>query len=510
MRHKILMVYPQHGFSGVFVRHAPLSLLYASAELVKGGAPVEIFDVRLHQQTWREELRKRITPDVLVVGISVMTGKPIPSASEISRFVKSIDPAITVVWGGPHATFYPETILRDEPNCDYVVSGYASVSFKRLVDHIEGGTVPSEVSGVSCRAGAGIVINPPENGFEHIHFKDIPYHLIADYTVYGQLDSHQIIFSLYSVYGCPYQCAFCSSPAQYAKFPKRWQPLEAREVVDHIEYVAGKYAANYMYFIDDDSFVNLKHVEAIIDEILRRNIRVTLGFRGARINEILKMSDAFIDKLSAAGTDMMHIGAECGSDRLLKLIRKNCTVADILEVNRKLARHPNMRVGYNFIVGIPSETMEDLERTKQLMVRLVEENPHCIIFQPNKFRPVPGTELFEIAQREWQYAPPDTLEAWGEIEVEGDFTASWYTEGMKQYCDLLLLGSYFIDDKIIKVTKGDTLAYGILRLLSRLYAPVIRFRLKYNLYQWLVEYRLYQFASRYLARHGSLLKPKPR
>ena len=145
-----------------------------------------------------------------------------------------------------------------------------------------------------------------------MNYEDIPYHLIEDYSVYGQLDQDKMIFSMYSAVGCPYQCTFCSSPAQYSNIPgKKWVPLGAKTVVNHIQYVVENHGANYIYFIDDDSFPRLDHVEAIIDEIAARGINVKLGFRGARINEIKRMSDKFLTKLANAGTDILHIGAEC-------------------------------------------------------------------------------------------------------------------------------------------------------------------------------------------------------
>ena len=194
-----------------------------------------------------------------------------------------------MVWGGPHATFFPQRILELETSCDYVVSGYASESFYSLVQHIQQRIEPIDMPGVSYRRGETIICTPPEQKFEFVNYKEIPYHLIPDYSVYGQLDQGRIIFSMYSAMGCPYRCAFCSSPAQYANFGKRWVPLEVTEVVNHIEYVVQHYNANYIYFIDDDSFVNIKHVEGVIDEIQRRGIKIGLGFRGVRVNEIKKM-----------------------------------------------------------------------------------------------------------------------------------------------------------------------------------------------------------------------------
>jgi radical SAM superfamily enzyme YgiQ (UPF0313 family) len=306
---------------------------------------------------------------------------------------------------------------------------------------------------------------------------------------------------MFSAMGCPYQCTFCSSPAQYATIEgKKWVPLDHGHIVDHVQYVVEKYGANYIYFIDDDSFPNLKHVEGIIDGIRERNLPVKLGFRGARINEIKKMSHEFLDKLEAAGTDIMHIGAESGSDRILALMKKNCTADDVIECNRKLAKHPSITAAYNFIMGLPSETLDDLKKTRDLMLRLVEDNPNALVFPPNKFRPLPGTELYNVAQTQWGYQMPNTLEAWSNIEVEGDIDAQWYGKGMARFCNLMLISAYFVDNKIARVTEGTTTLTRFARLVNRFYGPIARFRLRHGLSRFLVEYWAYQVLSRLLAK----------
>ncbi|MEQ8667511.1 MAG: radical SAM protein [Rhodospirillales bacterium] len=501
-KNRVVLVYPFQGFSGTYAKHMPLSLLYASIDLVKHGYDVQILDTRVCRGDWRGDLRKLINDDTVCVGVSVMSGAPIKHAITIGRLVKEIAPDMPMVWGGPHATFYPDTILRDEWSCDYVVSGYAVETFHQLCEALREGRQPSDIAGITWRDGDRLVENGGhDTSFEYIDYRDIPYHLIDDYTPYGQLDQDKRIFSMYSALGCPYQCTFCSSPAQYSNIPgRKWIPLKAKEVVDHVQYVVEKYGANYVYFIDDDSFPKLDHVEAIIDGITERKIPVKLGFRGARINEIKKMSHEFLDKLAAAGTDMMHIGAESGSDRLLKMMKKNCTVEDILESNRKLAQHPQITVGYNFIMGLPTETLEELKWTRDLMMQLVEDNPNCIIFPPNKFRPLPGTELYVEAQKTWGYHMPNTLQAWSEIEVEGEIDAQWYERGMSQFCNLLLIGSYFVDNKVQRLTTGRTFYYQVLRLVNRLYRPVARFRMRHGITQGLIEYPLYRMLTAFLSR----------
>lgn len=497
----VVMVYPQQGFSGAYVKHMPLSLLYASSQVVKAGTEVRILDTRLASE-WRQPLAALIDPDTLCVGVSVMSGAPIKHAIAISRFVRETWPKVAVVWGGPHATFYPDSILRDEPAVDFVLSGYASQSFHHLVQCLQRNESPSAVNALSWRRGGEIVVNPDtDKSFEFIDWRDIPYHLIEDYSPYGQLDQDKRIFSMFSAMGCPYKCTFCSSPAQYSTIEgKKWVPLEHDHVIDHIEHVVKTYGANYIYFIDDDSFPSLPHVEGIIDGIRARRIPVGLGFRGARINEIKRMSDAFLDKLAATGTDILHIGAESGSDRILALMKKNCTADDIIEVNRKLARHPTITAAYNFIMGLPTETLDDLKKTRDLMLRLVEDNPSCLIFPPNKFRPLPGTELYEVAERAWGYRMPDTLEAWANIEVEGDMSTLWYDKPFRSFCNLLLTSAYFVDNKVERLSEGKSWLMRFARLVNRLYGPIARLRLRRGWSGLLVEYQAYRIMTRLLAR----------
>jgi hypothetical protein len=134
------------------------------------------------------------------------------------------------------------------------------------------------------------------------------------------------------------------------------------------------------------------------------------------------------------------------------------------------------------------------------MLQLVDDHPNCIIFPPNKFRPLPGTELYKIAYEKWGYEMPNTLDAWSNIEVEGDISAQWYEKGMARFCNLMLISSYFIDDKVRKVTRGKTPFLRLLRLINTLYRPIARFRLKHGMTFGLVEYQLYRLLTRVFVR----------
>lgn len=476
----------------------PIGLLYAASAAVTHGHEIKILDCRVYPDTWEAELSSLITSSTQVVGISVMTGVSILESLAISRYVALNFPWVNVVWGGPHVTFSPQGVIEDAP-VDFLVRGYGARPFHDLLECLASGSVCKlpEISGLSWKDDAGqIHHNEIAPGFEFIDYREIPYQLINDYSVYFHADDDEVVFPLYSVMGCPYSCAFCSSPALYAGFERRWVPCPAEQVVEHIRFLQERYGATYIYFIDDDSFVDQKHVEELIDRISDGGLDVKLGFRGARINELLAMDDRLLAKLAAAGTRALHIGVETGSDRILDLMGKNISVAQILEVNLKLARHPEIMALYNFIVGYPTETMAETRMTRDLILRLIEENPNCIVIPLNKPRPLPGTPLMALALQ-YGYTPPQNLEEWGLYDVESSgYRPAWLAPEQDHFIRMMFLCMYFIDDKIFKFSSGKGIRRNLLRALAFMYKPLAMMRFRRGYDRFLLEDRVYAWLNR--------------
>lgn len=498
---EIVMIQPNTSLTGTFIRMLPIGLLYASSKVVAMGLTVHILDLRINSISWQKDLDALITDNTVIVGVSVMSGFSILESLKISRFIRQRYPSIKIVWGGPHPTSNPDRVL-EEDSIDYLVRSYGAEPFYQLVRHIinDKECLPlGEIKNLSWRNGQGEVIHNDINlAFEFIRFQDIPYHLIKDFSLYRNITGNEIIFPIYSVMGCPYQCAFCSSPAQYGRFEKKWQPYVVDDVIAHIKMVKERYNASFIYFIDDDSFVDLGHVERIIDIINREGIGIKLGFRGARVNEILLMNDVFLRKLVEAGTNTLHIGAESGSNRILQLMKKNISVEQTLEVNRKLARYPEIKVYYNFIVGFPTETIEETLQTRDLILRLIRENSSCCIIPLNKPRPLPGTELYDLAYR-YGYKGPRTLDEWGNYDVESsDYNPVWLSKKHNRLIRMMFLCMYFIDNKIFKLPVKNSSRTLALKAIAFLYKPLADLRFKLGFYQLLLEDNIYSLFKRIL------------
>jgi radical SAM superfamily enzyme YgiQ (UPF0313 family) len=215
------------------------------------------------------------------------------------------------------------------------------------------------------------------------------------------------------------------------------------------------------------------------------------------VNEVLKMDKEYLNDLAEAGTHILHIGIESGSQRILDLFNKGISREDIIQINKKLSQNREIIAGYNWIIGTPTETLEDIKQTTELIVQLTDENPRCFIFQPNKFRPIPESELYELSVKHG-YEEPSSLEAWIEEELEGDKSQAWYSREMAEMIKMLQVTSYFIDNKPSLLLKENTFKNMVIKFLSMLYKPVARYRFKYRITAALIEYPLFQFfVSRY-------------
>lgn len=497
----VLLIYPKLGSMDSMVVDLPLSIIYAAADSVKQGYNVKLVDLRCEKSNWKKSLDSYLDQGVCLAGISVMTGTPLYFAREVSLFIKDNYPATRIVWGGPHCTVLPETVK--ENYIDFLIRGYGSASLSDLAGLLKSKRNNfSSIKGLSYKQNGEIFHNPRSPEFEMLHYTDIPYHLInVNSSDYVRSYSSTRMFSMFTSIGCPYKCTFCLSPVTYKVINgKKWLPYPDEEVVSHMEYIIKQFNTNHICFIDDTCFPDIKRMGRIFNLIIERGIKVSLEFRGARVNEIERMDDDFLSLMVKAGGRFLMVGVESASDRLLKTMQKGITKEQVLQINRKLARHPKLVAYYNFFYGTPGETYDDVVMSKDVILKLLKENPSAYLGYGADWKPIPGSKMLETAEKEFNYKTPRTLNEWIEIDSsdsDSKIVHPWYTHKHNNMIKLMQLASFVIDDKLIKESLSNkTLKFKILRLISRIYKPVAMTRLRFNLHHFMIEYNIYRLAVR--------------
>jgi radical SAM superfamily enzyme YgiQ (UPF0313 family) len=214
------------------------------------------------------------------------------------------------------------------------------------------------------------------------------------------------------------------------------------------------------------------------------------------------MDDAFIELMIRAGGRLLMVGGESGSDRMLKKLGKGITKEQILEANRKLARHPEISPMYSFFYGSPGEHYEDVLESKDVILQIFKDNPQAYINVQGDWKPVPGTKTLETAVKEFGYVPPSTTEQWAEVDsldCKQKAYYPWYDKRLNNMIKLLSVASVVIDDKLIRESAGNKSSlFVVLRLLSRIYKPIVMFRLRHNLHQFMIEFDVWKRVMRWL------------
>jgi tRNA-2-methylthio-N6-dimethylallyladenosine synthase len=189
--------------------------------------------------------------------------------------------------------------------------------------------------------------------------------------------------------GCDNVCSFCVVPHTRGREVSRAFPEVLTEVADLARVgvrevtLIGQNVNSYQGGI---SFAQLLLRTAEVPGIER--VRFTTSHPHDLSDELI---DAFRSQPKIA--PHFHLPVQCGSDRILKLMRRDYTVEQYLERLAKLrAARPGIAVTTDIIVGFPGETEEEFELTMRLTEQVRYENQFSFVFSP---RPKTGAALRE-------------------------------------------------------------------------------------------------------------------
>ena len=163
-------------------------------------------------------------------------------------------------------------------------------------------------------------------------------------------------------HGCYWgKCTFCDISLDYIKV---YEPIAAKLLVDRMEELITQTGETGFHFVDEAAPPALMRELAL--EILRRKLTVT-WWTNIRFEK--SFSRDLCELLKASGCIAVSGGLEVASDRLLELIKKGVTVAQVAQVTRNFTESGIMVHAY-LMYGYPTqtvqETVDSLEMVRQL------------------------------------------------------------------------------------------------------------------------------------------------
>ena len=477
----VVLIYPYEitGWQAQPWRDLPLGILSVAAPLVRLGYSVRVIDQRT-SPSWNSILKAELEGDPICVGISSTTGPQLKYALEATRFVKQHSP-VPVVWGGVHASLLPEQTLKKN-EIDYVVQGEGEITFKELVQALEKGSEVSGIAGLWYKENGKICRSSPRP-FVDLNEQPPPAYDLVDISQYERTVFGVNRLSFSTSRGCTYPCAFCYNTS----FNRRqWRALKAETVLEQIKDFVRRYSVRGLFLTDANFFLDMDRAREILEGTVRARLGLVFTRLHIRFDQWTRLTDEDFRLLEKAGCKCLAIGVESGSDRIRNLLRKPIDASLLREMNRKVKQHPIVPL-YFFMMGFPTESVNELKETVELYSNLLRDNPRAIK-SINIYTPFPGTELFDLAVAEG-FKPPEELEDWCSYSYRSMGAHSgWRSSRIRKLIEMLDFCSFFVggNSYLTPIKKTNPAVVG----LARLYAPIARQRVKHFIYQFPLEIRL--------------------
>lgn len=361
-----------------------------------------------------EKKLKREIKGAVLVGVSSMTGDPILNGLKFTEKVKKLNPKIPVCWGGYHATIDYKNTIKNK-NIDFVIRGQGERATIELLNALKTKKF-GDIKGLVYKKRSKIMINPIRENENIDNFPSF------DYEMYGKCYKLKKMESIIycSSRGCPFECTFCSVSNFYNK---KYFTYSNERFLSDIAVIVKKYNPKTINFWDDNFFVDMQRVDAFLKDYVEKEYKFE-WWAFSRCGTFAKEDKTFLEKLVRCNCKRLLFGAESGSEKILKYIKKHIVVKDIInscEVVSKYGIDPD----YTFMSGFPTETITDLNETINVIDELSQINKRSGV-RLFSFCPTPGIPILEDC-RKFGFKDPETMEEWTKYEYHS-FIAPWVTK----------------------------------------------------------------------------------
>lgn len=309
---KILLVQPakpERALGGEdFHIFEPLALEYLAAG-VAGDHDVRILDMRLDPDL--DSLLCDYRPDV--VGITSYTVH-VNAVRKLFERIKAVNPDMVTIVGGHHATVMPDDFHT--PFIDAIVAGEGVLSFREIISRLEKKMDLNGIPGaVQTPHGALVIHQGSQDG--DLDALPIPRRdLTAPYRKFYSSEWMRPLASIRTSKGCRFRCKFCAL----------WKLTEGRYLTrkpGSIVKELGTIEEKYVFFADDESFLDTRRMGVLADLIRGAGIRKKY-FLYARSDTVARHPE-LIEQWKEIGLERVFVGLEFMRDSDLKSIRKGST-----------------------------------------------------------------------------------------------------------------------------------------------------------------------------------------
>jgi hypothetical protein len=363
---------PHFGFSRYAERLARCASTFDDLEAELSHQQPERFLDRIMTGLLRQKIEDY---NPTVIALTVPFPGNLYSALKCGQWIKKHHPDIRIAMGGG----FVNTELRSlsDPRVfnyvDFITLDDGEIPLLNLMEHL-GGTRKEEDLKRTFALSAGIVVFFNGSTDKDVSQKDAGTPDYSDLPLDKYLSVIEVANPMHRLWGdgrwnklmlahgCYWaKCTFCDVTLDYIK---RYEPNKPSLICDRMEAIVAQTKSHGFHFTDEAAPPAL--LRDLAQEILRRNLTVVWW---TNIRFETNFTHDLCLLLKKSGCIAVSGGLEVASDRILKMINKGVTVAQVAQVADNFTRAGilvHAYLMYGFPTQTAQETIDSLEVVRQL------------------------------------------------------------------------------------------------------------------------------------------------
>lgn len=345
----------------------------------------------------------------VLVAISVPFPGNLYAALRCGQWIKQHYPNVKVAMGGGFAN----TELRSLSDArvfeffDFITLDDGETPIEHLLQYAKGEIMTAELKRTFLLQNGEVnyVDNPACGDYKQAQVGTPDY---SDLLLDKYISAIEVVNPMHSLWsdgrwnkltmahGCYWgKCTFCDISLNYIKL---YEPITAQLLCDRMEQIIAQTGQTGFHFVDEAAPPALMRALAL--EIIRRRLTVS-WWANIRFEKSFTRDLCLL--LKASGCIAVSGGLEVASDRLLALIQKGITVAQVARVTRNFT-HAGIMVHAYLMYGFPTqtaqETIDSLEMVRQMFQAGVLQSAFWHLFTMTAHSPIGlEPERFNVKKR---------------------------------------------------------------------------------------------------------------
>ncbi|MBT6005518.1 MAG: hypothetical protein HOG79_07350, partial [Prolixibacteraceae bacterium] len=278
----------------------PLGLLNLTTFLKSGKNHIKIYEPKfrlIYNENYKNTAADILKAKPNLIGFSTWC-IAYPISLLIAKAIKSIDPKVPIIFGGPQASILANETLANFPFIDFVLKGEADLSFPLFIEELwKPNPNFASISGLVYRDLKGNILNNKLDR-QTINLDNLPF---PSYDVVPKSK----IFKLDVGRGCPFKCTYCSTNDFFSKI---YRVKSANRIVAEMTTAFEEMKITNFSFAHDMFTLNKKFILELCNKLINLKKENNIKFIWTCSARIDCVTNEMLIQMQKAGCQSIFFG----------------------------------------------------------------------------------------------------------------------------------------------------------------------------------------------------------